>query len=272
MACGMTRASALSTPRAAVSHRIRSLLRWIPPRPPFIGTEPPRLPEKRCASGLSLWHIRLVHPAYRIAAALSMNAKPCRRTDGGRVSRLSTIPMRPWRWHRAASIIDPNTHAVCNSSHHRHPHASMPIGCQRQTDTRDWYARLPSAMIPQRPYFVPKSFEATNALALHLQGRAREREMLAKLYAVIAKTWGCEIGELFDYCPTGLRPLQCFCPGELRPSGRGYSVIVRFSPARSMLLGARSDLLATKPKAAAPSPNNTCRDRAVIDGVKKHPR
>jgi hypothetical protein len=59
-----------------------------------------------------------------------------------------------------------------------------------------------------------------NALALHLQGNVSKRLSLVANYTLAsAKTWGCEVGELFDYVNGVCDPLNAFAPGDYGPSG-----------------------------------------------------
>jgi len=59
-----------------------------------------------------------------------------------------------------------------------------------------------------------------NALALHLQGNAAKRLSLIANYTLSsAKTWGCVLGELFDYVNGVCHTSNPFGPGDYGPSG-----------------------------------------------------
>jgi hypothetical protein len=59
-----------------------------------------------------------------------------------------------------------------------------------------------------------------HALALHLQGNVAKRLSLVANYTLAsAKTWGCVLGELFDYVNGVCDPLNAFAPGDYGPSG-----------------------------------------------------
>ena len=59
-----------------------------------------------------------------------------------------------------------------------------------------------------------------NSLMLHLQGNLRRRFNLTANYTLSkAKTWGCLLGELFDYVNGVCDPLHPFAPGDYGPSG-----------------------------------------------------
>jgi hypothetical protein len=59
-----------------------------------------------------------------------------------------------------------------------------------------------------------------NALMLHLQGNVSKRLNLVANYTFSkAQTWGCVLGELFDYVNGVCNPLNAFGPGDYGPSG-----------------------------------------------------
>ena len=59
-----------------------------------------------------------------------------------------------------------------------------------------------------------------NALMLHLQGNVSKRFNLVANYALAhAQTWGCVLGELFDYVNGVCDPRKPFGPGDYGPSG-----------------------------------------------------
>jgi hypothetical protein len=59
-----------------------------------------------------------------------------------------------------------------------------------------------------------------NALMLHLQGNVSRRFNLVANYTFSkAQTWGCVLGELFDYVNGVCNPLNAFAPGDYGPSG-----------------------------------------------------
>ena len=58
-----------------------------------------------------------------------------------------------------------------------------------------------------------------NALMLHLQGNTRRFNLVANYTLSKAQTWGCLLGELFDYVNGVCNPLNAFGPGDYGPSG-----------------------------------------------------
>ena len=59
-----------------------------------------------------------------------------------------------------------------------------------------------------------------DAMSIHLQGNVSSRFNLIANYTLSsAKTWGCVLGELFDYVDGVCNPLDAFGPGDFGPSG-----------------------------------------------------
>lgn len=73
---------------------------------------------------------------------------------------------------------------------------------------------------PQLTVFKSDNRSSYNALMLHLQGNATRRFSLIANYTLSqAQTWGCLLGELFDYVNGVCNPFQPFGPGDYGPSG-----------------------------------------------------
>ena len=59
-----------------------------------------------------------------------------------------------------------------------------------------------------------------DALMLHVQGNVSKRFNLVANYTLAkAQTWGCVLGELFDYVNGVCDPMNAFAPGDYGPSG-----------------------------------------------------
>jgi hypothetical protein len=75
------------------------------------------------------------------------------------------------------------------------------------------------------PYATATVFRSDNrssydALLLHLQGNMTNRFNLVANYTLAkAQTWGCVLGELFDYVNGVCDPNNAFAPGDYGPSG-----------------------------------------------------
>ncbi|HEY6448591.1 MAG TPA: carboxypeptidase regulatory-like domain-containing protein [Acidobacteriaceae bacterium] len=75
-------------------------------------------------------------------------------------------------------------------------------------------------VVPAINDFHSDNRSSYNALMLHLQGNVRGRFSLIANYTFSkAQTWGCVLGELFDYVNGVCNPLDAFGPGDYGPSG-----------------------------------------------------
>lgn len=135
---------------------------------------------------------------------------------------------------------------------------------------------LETGMHGYRRYDYPNVFisrtdnrSSYKALMLHLQGNvARRLNLVANYTLSTAKTWGCQIGELFDYVNGVCDPFNPFAPGDYGPSGedvrhRGVIIGTVRAPVGlevSWLFQAESPRPITL---ITPATGN----RAVIDGV-----
>jgi hypothetical protein len=81
------------------------------------------------------------------------------------------------------------------------------------------YANDQAAVVPNVNAFNSDNRSSYNALMLHLQGNTRRFNLVANYTFSKAQTWGCLLGELFDYVNGVCNPLQAFGPGDYGPSG-----------------------------------------------------
>jgi len=83
------------------------------------------------------------------------------------------------------------------------------------TDTTDQTAYVPNVNV-----FHSDNRSSYNGLLLHLQGNVgRQLNLVANYTFSKAQTWGCVLGELFDYVNGVCNPLNAFAPGDYGPSG-----------------------------------------------------
>ena len=74
--------------------------------------------------------------------------------------------------------------------------------------------------VPDVNVFHSDNRSSYNGLLLHLQGNVTNRFNLIANYTYSkAQTWGCVLGELFDYVNGVCNPLQPFATGDYGPSG-----------------------------------------------------
>ncbi|MGA2220056.1 MAG: hypothetical protein ABSG51_18365, partial [Terracidiphilus sp.] len=89
------------------------------------------------------------------------------------------------------------------------------------------YAADETNIVPNVNVFQSDNRSSYNALMLHLQGNMRRYSLVANYQLSKAQTWGCLLGELFDYvdgvCQLQSGPqaglLDAFGPGDYGPSG-----------------------------------------------------
>ncbi|MGD0126091.1 MAG: TonB-dependent receptor [Terriglobia bacterium] len=74
--------------------------------------------------------------------------------------------------------------------------------------------------VPNLTVFRSDNRSRYDGLMIHLQGNVSGRFNLVANYTLSkAKTWGCVLGELFDYVDGVCDPLHAFGPGDFGPSG-----------------------------------------------------
>jgi hypothetical protein len=84
------------------------------------------------------------------------------------------------------------------------------------------------ANVPNLAVFKSDNTSSYHAMMLHVQGNVSRRFNLTANYVLSsAKTWGCVLGELFDYVNGVCNPLKPFAPGDYGPSGE--DVLHRFT-------------------------------------------
>ncbi len=169
------------------------------------------------------------------------------------------------------SLIDPNYHT---------PYALHATAGVQHAFNANWILSadytLETGMHGYRRYNFPNVsvFRTDNrssykAFLLHLQGNASRRLNLVANYTLSsAKTWGCQIGELFDYVNGVCDPFNAFAPGDYGPSGE--DVRHRFVLAGTLHAPVGFDVaFLSQAETARPITLTTpAGDRVVINGVK----
>ncbi len=125
------------------------------------------------------------------------------------------------------------------------------------------------SVVPNLNLFKSDNRSSYNALMLVAQGNVNHRFNLIAHYTLSkAKTWGCLLGELFDYVNGVCDPLNAFGPGDYGPSGE--DVTHRFVLAGTLHLPGGFDVTTmTQAESARPITLTTpVGDRAVVNGVK----
>jgi hypothetical protein len=131
--------------------------------------------------------------------------------------------------------------------------------------------------VPNITAFRTDNRSSYDALSIHLQGNVSRRFNLVANYTLSrAKTWGCVLGELFDYVNGVCNPLNPFGPGDYGPSGE--DVTHRFVLAGTLRVPGGFELTTlTQAESARPFTLTTTvpvtglgdgfNDRAVVNGI-----
>ncbi len=125
------------------------------------------------------------------------------------------------------------------------------------------------SVLPNLNLFKSDNRSSYNALMIVAQGNVNRRFSLIAHYTLSrAKTWGCLLGELWDYVNGVCDPLNPFGPGDYGPSGE--DALHRFVLAGTLHLPGGVELTTlTQAESARPITLTTpAGDRAVINGVK----
>jgi hypothetical protein len=169
-----------------------------------------------------------------------------------------------------AALIDPNYHT---------PYALHATAGVQHAFNANWILSadytLETGMHGYRRYdfanvsvFRTDNRSSYKALAVHLQGNVSRRLNLVANYTLSsAKTWGCQIGELFDYVNGVCDPFNAFAPGDYGPSGE--DVRHRFVLAGTVHVPAGFDVtFLSQWETARPITLTSAGDRVVINGAK----
>jgi hypothetical protein len=120
-----------------------------------------------------------------------------------------------------AALIDPNyktpyaLHATAGVQHAFNSNWTASADYAHEEGNHAYRAYPFSAQV-----FRSDNRSSYNALLLHLQGNVSKRFNLVANYTFSkAQTWGCVLGELFDYVNGVCNPLNPFAPGDYGPSG-----------------------------------------------------
>src|SRR5580698_7276359 len=106
------------------------------------------------------------------------------------------------------------------------------------------------------------------ALKVHLQGNVARRLSLVANYTLSsAKTWGCVLGELFDYVNGVCDPFNAFAPGDYGPSGEDVRHRAVLAGTIHAPAGFEVTFLSQAESARPITLTTPLGTRAVVDGV-----
>lgn len=177
----------------------------------------------------------------------------------------------------APSVIDPNyhtpyaIHATAGVAHAFDAKWTFSTDFTLETGMHSYRAyTFPNSVFGSLNVFRSDNRSSYKALKVRLQGNVAKRLSLVANYTLSsAKTWGCVLGELFDYVNRVCDPFDAFAPGDYGPSGED----VRNRAVLAGTIHAPAGLEVTflsQAESARPITltNADGMDRAVVDGVK----
>ena len=122
-------------------------------------------------------------------------------------------------------------------------------------------------VVPNVDVYRTDNRSSYDAVTFKLQGNLPRLNLVAHYTLATAKTWGCTVGELFDYVNGVCNPPHAFAPGDYGPSGE--DVRHRFVLAGAAHLPGGFELSTlTQLESARPFTLANGGQRAVINGVK----
>ncbi len=171
---------------------------------------------------------------------------------------------------RTPALIDPNYHT---------PYALHATGGIQHAISGNWMIGADftheTGMHGYRSYDYPAAFvfrsdnrSSYNGLSVRVQGNVGRRVHLTSHYTLAkAQTWGCVLGELFDYVNGVCNPNNAFAPGDYGPSGEDvrhrFVLAGTFQAPRGFLVSLLSQAESARPFTMT-TPVGT---RAVVNGV-----
>lgn len=179
------------------------------------------------------------------------------------------------------AVIDPNyktpyaIHASAGVQHAINAHWNVSADYTHEQGNHSYrrYDYTPGLNIdanaPALAVFRSDNRSGFDSLAIVLQGNVTQRFNLIAHYTLAnAKTWGCVLGELFDYVNGVCDPLNPFGPGDYGPSGE--DIRHRFVLGGMFHAGGGIEISTlTQAESARPFTLTTpAGDRAVVNGVK----
>jgi hypothetical protein len=177
------------------------------------------------------------------------------------------------------ALIDPNyktpyaIHATAGVQHVLNEHWTLSADYTHEQGNHAYrgYDYTPGVNIdanaPSLSVYRTDNRSTYDAMTIRLQGNMRRANLTAHYTLASAKTWGCFVGELFDYVNGVCDPLNAFTPGDHGPSGE--DVRHRFVLAGTVHApGGFEVSTLTQLESARPFTLGDGANRAIINGTK----
>lgn len=177
----------------------------------------------------------------------------------------------------APSVIDPNyhtpyaIHATAGIAHAFDAKWTLSTDFTLETGMHSYRAyTFPNSVFGSLNVFRSDNRSSYKALKVRLQGNVAKRLSLVADYTLSsAKTWGCVLGELFDYVNRVCDPFDAFAPGDYGPSGEDVRNRAVLAGTIHAPAGFEVTFLSQAENARPITLTNADgMDRAVVDGVK----
>ncbi len=171
---------------------------------------------------------------------------------------------------RTPALIDPNYHT---------PYALHATAGIQHAFSANWMVGADftheTGMHGYRSYDYPSAFvfrsdnrSSYNGFSVRVQGNVGRRVHLTSHYTLAkAQTWGCVLGELFDYVSGVCNPNNAFAPGDYGPSGEDVRHRFVLAGTFQAPLGFLVSLLSQAESARPFTMTTPVGNRAVINGV-----
>ncbi len=171
----------------------------------------------------------------------------------------------------APALIDPNyhtpyaLHATAGIQHELSAHWMISADWTHETGMHGYR----NYGYEEANVFRTDNRSSYDSLAVSLQGNiARGAHFVAHYTLSTAKTWGCDIGELFDYVNGVCDPQNPFAPGDYGPSGEDvrhrFVLVGTFQIPAGFQLATLAQVESARPFTLT----TPVGDRAVVNGVK----
>jgi len=147
--------------------------------------------------------------------------------SGGTANLIDPAYRTPYAIHISGGMQHSFTSNWSLSADYVHEQGNHAYRAYSYTGGTNLFTPLLAASDPDQATYVPDvnvfhsdNRSSYNGLLVHLQGNVSRRlTMVANYTFSKAQTWGCVLGELFDYVNGVCNPLDAFAPGDYGPSG-----------------------------------------------------
>lgn len=147
--------------------------------------------------------------------------------SGGTANLIDSNYRTPYAIHTSGGVQHAFSANWSLSADYIHEQGNHAYRAYHYTGGTNLFTPLLAADDPNQATYVPDvnvfhsdNRSSYNGMLLHLQGNVGKQLSLVANYTFSkAQTWGCVLGELFDYVNGVCNPLDAFGPGDYGPSG-----------------------------------------------------